>query len=371
MRISIPTLAAAAAIALAPAVAEAQIGVEVLADGFEQPVFVSAPAGDERIFVVDQPGQIFVIENGEVLETPFLDIRSDVSFGGEQGLLGLAFHPRYAENGRFFVNYTNNDGDTRVVEFRASSAPNQAAPSTAKTIIGFDQPAGNHNGGWIGFGPDSYLYIAAGDGGGANDRFGNGQNPDSLLGKMLRLDVDRGEPYAIPQGNPWADGGGVPEAFIYGLSNPWRATFDEHDLIIADVGQNQWEEISVVSIADAGANLGWPIMEGNHCFQANSCDEERLVLPVYEYSHDEGCSVTGGYVYRSGAIPEVRGHYFFSDYCTGFLRSFRYEDGEAVDVMSWTSEVGDLGRVLSFGFDASGEIYITNNRGEVLKIVAQ
>lgn len=369
MRTKIPTILIAATFAALPATAEAQIGVEVVADGFEQPVYVAAPNGDGRLFVVDQPGQILIVENGEVLDAPFLDIRNDVGFGGERGLLGLAFHPRYDENGRFFVNFTDRDGTTQIVEFQVSSDPNQAAAQSAKAILSIGQPAGNHNGGWISFGPDSYLYIGTGDGGGANDRFGAGQNPDTLLGKILRIDIDRGDPYAIPQGNPWAEGGGVPEAFVFGLRNPWRAAFDVHDLIIADVGQNEWEEISVVSIADAGANLGWPIMEGAHCFRASSCAQDGLVLPMYEYSHAEGCSVTGGFVYRGAAIPEIRGHYFFSDYCTGFLRSFRHVDGEATEITSWGALAGDLGRVLSFGFDGMGEIYITNNRGEVLQIV--
>lgn len=358
LRTTLSFMALAATAAVMPLSAEAQsIGLSLVSKEFSNPVYVTSPPGDDRLFVVEQSGRIMIHADGDVLETPFLDIRSEVSFGGEQGLLGLAFHPDYASNGRFFVNYTNTNGDTRIVEYTVSSDPNQAAPQTARELLGFQQPAGNHNGGWLGFGPDSYLYIATGDGGAANDRFGNGQNPDSLLAKILRIDVDNGDPYGIPSTNPWADGGGVPEAFIWGLRNPWRASFDENNLYIGDVGQGRWEEISVVSIADAGANLGWSIMEGAHCFDANECDQSGLVLPAHEYSHDEGCSVTGGYVYRGDAIPELRGQYLFADYCTSFLRAFTYENGEATNVVQF--DVGDFGRVTSFGQDAAGEIYVT------------
>ena len=358
-------------LAISPIAANAEIGITLIADGFDQPVFVASPAGDDRLFVVDQPGRILIIDGGAVLAEPFLDIRPLVGFGGERGLLGLAFHPDYPSNGRFFLNYTERGGGTRIVEYRVSSDPNRADPDSSRLILGFAQPASNHNGGWIGFGPDGYLYIATGDGGASNDSFGNGQNPNSLLAKILRLDIDNGDPYAIPACNPWVGGGGAPEAFAYGLRNPWRAAFDGEDLYIADVGQNQWEEISVITTADAGANLGWSIMEGNNCFQANSCEAAGLVVPAYQYSHGEGCSVTGGYVYRGAAIPELIGQYVFADYCTGFVRSFRYSDGAAGNVNSWSAEIGDVGRVTSFGVDDAGELYITAVDGRVFKIVPQ
>jgi hypothetical protein len=358
-------------VALVPPAALAQtIGVEAVAQGFEAPVYVASPPGDDRLFVVDQPGRIWIVADGAVLETPFLDIASSVRYGGERGLLGLAFHPDYASNGRLFVNYTNGAGDTRVVEFRVSSDANRADGATAREIIGFAQPAGNHNGGWLGFGPDGYLYISTGDGGGGGDTFGTGQNPDSLLAKMLRIDIDNGDPYAIPPGNPWANGGGVPEAFLWGLRNPWRASFDGNDMFIGDVGQGAWEEIDVIDItAEAGANLGWSVMEGTHCFGANNCDTDGLILPVYEYSHEIGCSVAGGYVYRGSAIPALNGHYVFGDYCAGFVLSFRLQNGQATDITDWTSAVGDIGRILSFGTDDAGEIYITSSNGRVYKIV--
>lgn len=371
MKTPLKSAAFAIFLALAPVAAAAQtIGAQLVANGFDAPIFVTAPPGDDRLFIVDQPGRIWVLDDGAIAQQPFLDVSDLIRSGGERGLLGLAFHPDYADNGRFFVDYTNRDGDTRIVEYRVSAEDaNRADPNFAKEILGIAQPASNHNGGWIGFGPDGYLYIATGDGGGANDQFGNGQNPNSLLAKILRIDVDNGDPYAIPPGNPWANGGGVPEAFVWGLRNPWRASFDRDTLYIGDVGQGQWEEVDVVTIADAGANFGWSIMEGAHCFQARSCDETGLTLPVHEYSHNVGCSITGGYVYRGAAIPALDGHYFFADYCQGFVSSFRVEGGVMTDYHPWAAEIGDVGRILSFGQDAAGELYITSSNGGIYKIV--
>jgi glucose/arabinose dehydrogenase len=370
MRIGLKTVAIACGLAAAPVAAAAQtIGADLVAGGFEAPVFLTAPADDTRLFVVDQPGRIWIVQDGVRLATPFLDISDLVSYGGERGLLGLAFHPDYADNGRFFVDYTNSDGNTRVVAYQVSSDPNRADPNSAKVILGFDQPASNHNGGWLGFGPDGYLYISTGDGGGANNQYGNGQNPDSPLAKILRVDIDSGDPYAIPPTNPWANGGGIPEAFVWGLRNPWRASFDGDMLYIGDVGQALWEEVDVITTADAGTNFGWSIMEGNHCFRADTCDQTGLTLPVHEYSHNVGCSITGGYVYRGAAIPALDGAYFFADYCIGFVSSFRYVDGTMTDYHPWAAEIGDVGRILSFGEDAAGELYILSANGGVYKIV--
>ena len=351
--------------------APVRLAAQVISSDFQQPVFLVSPPGDPRLFVVDQPGRIWIVQNGERLDTPFLDIRNLVSFGGEQGLLGLAFHPGYVSNGRFFINYTDNAGDTQVVAYRVSSDPNRADPDSASILLSIDQPAANHNGGWLGFGPDGLLYIATGDGGGGGDTFNTGQNPNSLLAKLLRIDVDRGSPYAIPSTNPFARGGGAPEAWAWGLRNPWRVAFDGEDVYIADVGQNAWEEVSVIPLAGAGANLGWSIMEGAHCFRAASCDQAGLVLPVYEFRNGEdgACSVTGGYVYRGSAIPELAGHYFFSDYCAGFVRSFRYSGGQAADLIDWSSQLGDLGNITSFGVDSAGELYIVAADGRVMKLV--
>jgi hypothetical protein len=231
-----------------------------------------------------------------------------------------------------------------------------------------DDPASNHNGGWMDFGPDGLLYIGLGDGGGGNDQFGNGQNRNTLLGKILRIDVDSGSPYGIPPSNPFAAGGGAPEIFVYGLRNPWRASFDGDNLYIGDVGQGTWEEVDVISTASGGANLGWSIMEGNHCFQSTTCNQAGLTLPVYEYGHGEGCSITGGYVYRGTAIPEIQGQYFFGDFCSGFVRSFRYGAGGFADLKDW-ADLGNLGSITSFGVDSAGELYIVTIEGQVLKVV--
>jgi glucose/arabinose dehydrogenase len=347
------------------------IGVEVVARDFRQPVYVTSPPGDARLFVVDQPGQIWIIEGSSRLPTPFLDIGDRVTFGGEQGLLGLAFHPGYASNGRFFLNYTDRSGNSEIAEFRVSADRNVATPQAVQTLLNIPDRAPNHNGGWLDFGPDGLLYIATGDGGGAGDPFRNGQDRSSLLAKILRLDVDGAAPYAIPPGNPWANGGGAPEGFVYGLRNPWRVSFDGDRIYIADVGQGEWEEISVITTASGGANLGWSVMEGAHCFRARSCQNEGMVFPVYEFSHAGGaCSVTGGYVYRGSAIPALAGHYFFGDYCAGFVRSFRYEPASGVTALTdWTAQLGDLGQITSFGKDSAGELYIVAADGRIMKIV--
>ncbi len=346
----------------------AQLFAEFVADGFDQPVLVTAPSGDNRLFVVEQTGRIWIMENGQQLDAPFLDISGIVRSGGERGLLGLAFHPDYATNGRFFVNYTDSGGHTRVDAYQVSADPNVAAADTRTTLLYIEQPAGNHNGGWLDFGPDGYLYVATGDGGGADDTYGNGQNPNSPLAKILRINVDAANPYAIPRSNPWAGGGGVAEAFIWGVRNPWRVAFDGNDIYIADVGQGEWEEVTVVTTADAGANLGWPIMEGAHCYRS-ACSTDGLVLPAYEYAHSEGCSITGGYVYRGNAIPALDGHYFFGDYCSGFVRSFRLTGGAATEVTDWTAQLGDLGRITSFGMDGAGELYVVAADGRIFRIV--
>ena len=348
----------------------AEIATEIVAEGLGNPVFLTSPPGDPRLFVLDQAGRILILSDGAVREEPFLDISDLVSGGNEQGLLGLAFHPRYSENGRFFVNYTDVAGDTQIVEYRVSDNPDLALPDSAATLLSIEQPFANHNGGWIAFGPDGFLYIGMGDGGSGGDPRGNGQSLDALLGKMLRIDVDGAKPYAIPPANPFAQGGGAPEIFLYGLRNPWRNAFDGENLYIADVGQNAFEEINVVTIADAGANLGWNRMEGLHCFEPrDGCDQTGLVLPVHEYPHPDGCSITGGYVYRGKAIPEIAGRYFFGDFCSGALFALRYAGGRADDVVDLSAGLGSLGSINSFGVDNDGEIYILLGDGSVQKIL--
>ncbi|HWC06515.1 MAG TPA: PQQ-dependent sugar dehydrogenase, partial [Gemmatimonadota bacterium] len=311
--------------------------VEV-ADGLSFPVHLTSPPGDPRLFVVEKSGAIRVIKDGQVLQTAFLDIRDEVSGGSEQGLLSLAFHPRYASNGRFFVDYTNLSGDTRVVEYRVSADPDRADPAPVQTILSVDQPFANHNGGLLVFGPDGMLYVGLGDGGSGGDPQGNGQNRGVLLGKILRIDVDAGTPYAIPSDNPFVgQAGRRGEIWAWGLRNPWRFSFDREtgDLFVADVGQNDREEVNARSRDEGGVNYGWNVMEGSECFQDDDCDRAGLTLPVVEYDHGEGCSITGGFVYRGSALPELRGHYFFSDFCSGFVRSFRLAGGAAVEERSW------------------------------------
>ncbi len=345
------------------------LAVDVVASGFSSPIHLSAPEGDPRLFVAEQGGRIKVIAGGQVLGSPFLDISADVQSGGERGLFSVAFHPQYASNGYLYVSYTDNGGDSRIVRYTVSGDANVADPASAKLILSLAQPAGNHNGGQIAFGPDGMLYIGFGDGGGAGDPSGHGQNKNTLLGSLLRIDVDGGDPYGVPTDNPFVGQAGADEIWAYGLRNPWRFSFDRaaSQLYIADVGQNSWEEVNAVAATQAGVNYGWNIMEAMHCYGSRSCDTAGLTLPVLEYDHSEGCSVTGGYVYRGNVLVEVLGHYFYSDYCSGFLRSFKYGDGTLSDQSEWN--VGDLGRVLSFGQDAAGELYILSSNGNVYRIV--
>lgn len=336
--------------------------------GLSSPLFLTSPPGDARQFIVEQTGAIRVVKNGLLLETPYLNIAAKITSGGERGLLGLAFHPNFAQNGFFYVNYTDLSGDTRIERYQATPASDVADASSASLVLGYDQPFANHNGGMLLFGPDGMLWIGTGDGGSGGDPQGHGQRLNTLLGKMLRIDVNTA-PYIIPPNNPFIGRTDArPEIWGIGLRNPWRYAIDAETgrLYVADVGQNQWEEIHVVSTTTPGVNYGWNVMEGRHCFNVTSCNQSGLDLPVLEYSHDEGCSITGGYVYRGDAIPGLRGHYLYSDFCSGFLRSFRFEGGETRDERQW--EVGDLGNVLSFGEDASGELYILSDNGRVYRL---
>ncbi len=368
-------LALAAFLALLPLSAGAQapsLGVQLIGSDYDKPLLLTAPVGDPRLFVVDQSGRVWIVKDGKRLATPFLDFRAKVSCCGERGLLGLAFHPDYRSNGRLFVNYTDRAGDTQVVALKVSGNADVADANSAATLLSIKQPAANHNGGWLGFGPDGFLYIGTGDGGGAGDTYKNGQNKDARLGKILRIDVNSGSPYAIPPTNPYAKGGGAAEIFATGLRNPWRIDFDGRQMFIADVGQNIWEEIDVISIDTPGLNLGWPVTEGNHCSRDPACDTKGFVAPVYEFSHANGaCSVTGGYVYRGTAVPALAGQYIFADYCAGFVRSFRYEPRADLAVTDWSKQIGNIGHITSFGEDGAGELYITSDSGRVYKIIAK
>jgi glucose/arabinose dehydrogenase len=345
------------------------IVLEPVAAGLEAPVFLTAPAGDARLFVVEQPGRIRVIRNGRLLPRPYLDISAKVGYGGERGLLGLAFHPHFAANGRFYVDYTDRNGDTRVERYQAAPAADSADATSARLVLAVDQPFANHNGGDVLFGPDGLLYVGMGDGGSGGDPGGRGQSLGTLLGKLLRLDVDREEPYAIPPDNPYLGRAGARgEIWAHGLRNPWRMAFDRTAglLYVADVGQNRWEEVDVVAADVGGLNYGWNRMEGTHCYGTITCGREGLVLPALEYGHGDGCAVIGGFVYRGRAIPAAVGQYFYSDYCSGWLRSFRFDGGAATDRTVWrTPEVGSL---LSFGEDAAGELYVLSAHGTVYRL---
>lgn len=345
--------------------------VEV-ASGLTNPVHLTAPPNDDRLFVVEQPGRIRIIEDGDLLATPFLDLTASVGSGAERGLLSVAFHPDYETNGHFFVNYTDGDGATRVERYTVSVDPNLADPASAQLILTVSQPFPNHNGGLIVFGPDGMLYIGMGDGGSGGDPEGNGQDPSTLLGALLRIDVDGGEPYAVPPDNPFVDVTSArPEIWAIGLRNPWRFSFDvESDrLYIADVGQNRREEINARPASEGGLNYGWNITEGSLCFEPQSgCDTAGLVSPVLDYPNNATqCSVTGGHVYRGEALPGLRGHYFHGDFCRGTVRSFRLTNGgEVVDERDW--DLGTLGSITSFGEDSDGELYVVVHEGMIYRL---
>ena len=336
---------------------------------------LQAPAGDDRLFLTTRNGLIRIIDNGAFRPEPFLDLTAEVltAGGSERGLLGLAFHPDYAANGRFYVFHSDLDGHSQVYEYRTDSEdPDRADPSTARRIITFEQrpTSPTHKGGQLQFGADGYLYIAVGDGGGVGDPFGHGQNPGTELGTIVRIDVDRGDPYAIPADNPFADGrGGLPEVWAYGLRNPWRFSFDGSHIYIADVGDVTREEVNVADASVGGINYGWNLMEGGGCHpSAPDCDPAGLFIPQVDYPREDGVSVIGGYVYRGAAIPEMAGRYFYADFSGGWIRTFLYEDGEVTEHYDWSRAVDLTRYVWSFGRDGHGELYVLA-RWSVHKIV--
>ncbi len=350
----------------------------VVATGLDSPVALVVPEGDlERLYVVEQPGRIRTIEQGAVSEAAFLDLTDRVVAGGERGLLGLAFHPTFAESGRLFVNYTGLGGETRISEFRLSDDPARADPTSERIVLRVAQPFSNHNGGDLAFGPDGMLYIALGDGGGAGDPRGNGQNLGTPLGSVLRIGVDGEEPFEVPDDNPFVSRHDVfPAIWAYGLRNPWRISFDREtgDLYIGDVGQGRVEEIDVgLATRHGGENYGWNLTEGSLCFEPPSgCSGEGITPPVLEYGHDQGCSVTGGVVYRSCRMPGYHGSYFYGDFCSALIRSFRLDGGAVVDHIDWTEDLSlaaGIENISAFGVDAEGEIYVLSHGGTVFKIV--
>ena len=352
------------------------IALETVATRLDHPVDVAFAPGDRRMFVVEQPGRIRIVEGGRPLPRPFLDLTDRVGWGGERGLLSIAFHPRYARNHQLFVDYTDRHGDTRIERYTVGADSSRAERSSAKLLLTIPQPYANHNGGLVAFAPDGMLWIGMGDGGSQGDPHGNGQNPQALLGKMLRIDVDHGDPYAIPRDNPFADGrGGRPEIWALGLRNPWRYAFDRESgqVYIADVGQNLWEEVDVEPVMAAGLDYGWNLMEGLHPYRREASPARSLTPPAVEYGHADGCSITGGVVYRGERVPALAGAYLFADYCGGWIRSFRFEGGRAVDLREWVAADGrplDAGRPVSFGVDAAGEVYVASLDGRIFRIVA-
>lgn len=352
------------------AYAERRLGLHLVSSELVNPVYLTSPVGDGRLFVVEQAGRIRIIRDGKLLPDPFLDITEKVRSGGEQGLLSVAIHPKHRENGYVYVNYTDKRGDTQIERYRASANRDRAESTSAKKILSIDQPYGNHNGGLNMFGPDGMLYIGTGDGGSGGDPHGNGQSTRTLLGKLLRIDVDRGTPYAIPGDNPFARGGGRAEIWATGLRNPWRFAFDRANgaLYIADVGQNAYEEVDVVPANRPGVNYGWNIREGAACFRAAKCERTGLQQPVVSYGRSGGeCTVIGGFTYRGKAVPALTGHYFYADYCAGWIRSFRWQGGRAADHTKWGTPAH--GMITSFGEDSAGELYVIAHDGSVFRIV--
>jgi len=381
---------------------ELTVTLDVIAEGFNSPLYATHAHDDSnRLFIVDQIGVIYIIDNGELLTKPFLDIRDnivdlDVTYD-ERGLLGLAFHPNYPINGRFFIYYSapktgeNINHETILAEYQVTDEENQADSTSQQIILRVDQPEANHNGGQLVFGPDGYLYLGLGDGGGAGDQhgtIGNGQNKETILGSIIRIDVDTGDSYAIPEDNPFVDSEGLDEIFAFGLRNPWRFSFDKetNELFAADVGQDEWEEINII---EKGGNYGWRILEGTHAYDLDLADElgislDSLKKPIHEYSHSLGRSITGGYVYRGSENPELLGKYIFGDWSSSFIRPrgklFYLEEIEPGEWQRFNLLSSNFNRfVMSFGEDQNGEIYVlskttlgpTGTTGDIRKIIVE
>ena len=366
---------ASASAAVSYASSTLSLGLTRVVAGLDNPTFLTAQAGDSRLFVTERPGRVRIIENGSTRDIPYLDIGARVSTDGEGGLLSLAFDPQFGRNGYLYVYYTDLQRNIVVERFSAGATPTVANPTSGLVILRIPHPTyQNHFGGQLVFGPDGYLYLATGDGGGAGDPQGNARNLNSLLGNLLRIDVATAtttQPYTIPAGNPYRDTAGRrPEIWASGLRNPWRFSFDGSQLYLSDVGQDRREEVNIVTTSQAGLNYGWNTMEGTLCYGAASCDRTGLTLPAFEYEHGTGnaggCSITGGFVYRGRALPELAGRYLYSDFCGGYLKSFFATGNGITEQRDW--EIGDIGRVVSFGQDADGELYLLTGDGAIHKI---
>ncbi|HSM44555.1 MAG TPA: PQQ-dependent sugar dehydrogenase, partial [Acidimicrobiia bacterium] len=370
-----PLIVAAAATSPAP---DDLARLELVDDSFAAPLFVTAPEGDPRLFVVDKGGKVKLVVSDRVVGT-YLDVGSllPTPLGAEQGLLGLAFHPDFSANGKLYLAYTDTAGRLVVSEVLVDPQASSVGVGSRKTIIRIDQVSSNHNGGMVLFGPDRYLYIGVGDGGGSGDPHGNGQNINTLLGSILRINVDSDafpgdslRNYAIPSDNPFVGRSGADEIWVYGLRNPWRFWIDEPTgrLYIGDVGQNAREEVTALEPGSQGANLGWNRLEGTRCFPSGgTCQTAGTILPQVEYDHGIGRSVTGGMVYRGNRVPSLRGTYFYGDFVSGWVRSFSY-DGSVRSHHDWSGKFS-TSRVSSFGVDGSGEMYVVSLSGSVWQIV--
>jgi glucose/arabinose dehydrogenase len=356
----------------------AQLGLTRFASGLAAPTYLTAPRNDPRQFVTERAGRILVLRGGAPLPEPFLDLRASIDLQGEGGLLSMVFDPDYASTGRFYVYRTNLNHDIVVERYTVSANADVADPASRLEIIRIPHPQFmNHFGGQLAFDADGYLTMGTGDGGAAGDPNGNAQNPNALLGKLLRLDVrnaSAAEPYRIPPTNPWVNQAGRrAEVWASGLRNPWRFSYDGNRLYIGDVGQDAREEVDLVPGLLGGLNFGWNRMEATICYGTTDCDRTGLIYPVIAYAHTEAadspCSVTGGFVYRGTAIPGLAGHYFYSDFCGGWLRSFyATANGTLYAVRDWN--IASPGRVVSFGQDGQGELYMLALDGSIWKIVA-
>lgn len=361
-----------------------RVEAQAVHTGLRDPVALAAPVGDDRLFVVQRHGIIRVLDaNRQLLEAPFLDLTDRVLAGGiEQGLLGLAFHPDYATNGRFFVYYTSSE-NRQIAEFKVSATdPNVADKESAKIVLQEVRNPPNaseprHYGGALNFGPDGYLWAAVGDGAASRDQ---GQDPNTIFGTILRIDIDGGDPYAVPPDNPFVGGGGKAEVWAYGLRNPWRFSIDPVDglIYIGDVGHADQEEVDVVPIDEGGGyNFGWSDMEGTRCFHKSGCQASDYTSPIITYTHEEGLSITGGFVYRGSEIPEIQGTYFYGDWVGQWIRSFKFVNGVATEEKDWTEELGgDIGYVTAFGLDGHGELHFaswsapSSSEGTIYKLTA-
>jgi glucose/arabinose dehydrogenase len=344
-----------------------------VAGGLEFPVFLTAPREDTRLFVVERGGRIRILRDGQALDTPFLDLSGEVSTVGEQGLLSLAFAPDYASSKRFLVSFTDPDGDLVIRSYLASSDPDVADAGSAIERLRVPHPSPTHYGGHLAFGPDGFLYVGLGDGGGPGSISSTGQDRSDLLGAMLRIDVSSAIGYSVPADNPFIDTVGArDELWSYGLRNPWRFSFDRAtgDLYIGDVGEDKREEVDVGRTSDGrgrGLNFGWQVAEGLTCESGSECDRTGFTDPVIDYTHDEGCAVTGGYVYRGRELPSLVGTYFYGDFCGKWVRSFRLANGTVTEATGRPTLATD-GNITSFGEDANGELYVLTSSGTVYRI---